>query len=75
MDEAEEVMTQQMLRVPPWIWALLVSLLVQFGGAVWVTATMAAKIDTLTSRIDRLERQIDSITNVTRGGSRAPLAP
>ena len=53
-------------HVQPWVWALVVSLVIQFGGAVWVTATMSEKIDSLALRVERLERQIDSLVNVTR---------
>lgn len=78
LDDENEIQLQQALRIPPWVWAMLVSVVVQFGGAVWITATMAARIDTLTDRVGRLERQIDSITNITRsprGYNSPPIAP
>jgi len=57
---------QQTVRLPSWVLPLAISVLAQLGGVVWLTATMSAKIEALTDRVARLERQIDSVTNVTR---------
>lgn len=47
------------LSIPPWVWAVGVSLLVQILGAAYVTGTVTAKLDSLNDRVMRLERQSD----------------
>ena len=63
---------QEGLRFQPWAITLAISLLINIMGAVYITATVVTQIEALSARIDRLERQIDSISNVTRGARPTP---
>lgn len=54
----------QRFQVPPWIWAVAISLIVQFLGAAYVTGQMSEKIDGLASRVGRIESQLDRILEI-----------
>lgn len=48
------------VRVPPWVWAVLLSLLVQVFGAMFVTGRVFQKLDDISGRVERLERKADA---------------
>ncbi len=48
-------------KVPPWIWTLVISLLVNIIGAAFVTGRVTEKLDGVSYRVERLESQIDKL--------------
>lgn len=45
--------------VPPWVWALAVSLILQIVGAAYVTGQVTEKLEGVSTRVQRLETQMD----------------
>ena len=54
-------------KFPPWVAALIVSLIIQIAGAVWITGTFSGKFEefrlSVNQRLERIERTLDQ----TRG--------
>ena len=60
--------TDKPSTVAPWVLTLVLSLAVQVAGAAFITGAVISRLDAMSSRIDRLERQIDELMGPpTRG--------
>ena len=46
------------LQIPPWLWAIAISLVIQVVGAIWVTAMFTGKFEefrlSVNQRLDRI---------------------
>lgn len=58
--------------VSPWIVTLAISLAVNFVGFAYTWGTVVTRLDSLITRVERLERLSDSERERTRGGSVNP---
>lgn len=47
------------LVIAPWLVTLIISVVIQLLGAAYITGTVVTRIEAMTSRIERLEKQID----------------
>lgn len=54
------------VSIRPWVLVLAVNLAIQLLSAAYQSGTVTAGYEALSGRVERLERQIDSISNITR---------
>ena len=66
-------MTEKAIKLEPWVITLIISIIINIMGGVYITATVVTQIQALTDRVARIERVMDRVTNITRGGP--ALAP
>jgi len=55
--------TDNEFRVPPWVWTLIISLLVNIIGAAFVTGRVTEKIEGINYRVGRLESTLDKLVH------------
>lgn len=51
------------ISVPPWVWTLIISLLVNIIGAAYVTGRVTEKLEGVSFRVQRLESTIDRLVH------------
>lgn len=62
----EKITNTDGIRVPPWLWALIVSLVVNALGAAYVTGRVTEKLEGISYRVGRLEAQFDRYMGVSK---------
>ena len=60
-------MPEPPIKIQPWVITLIISLVINLCGAIYITAAVVTRLDDLSSRVSRIERNMDAVTNITRG--------